>query len=83
MAMEVKLKMPDLSTTEGTDIAIIKWLVAVGDQVERGQVILEVETDKAVQEIEAIASGVLTAQLARPGDKIPVGQVIATIMVSK
>jgi pyruvate dehydrogenase E2 component (dihydrolipoamide acetyltransferase) len=81
--MEVKLKMPDLSTTEGTDIAIVKWLAAVGDQVERGQVILEVETDKAVQEIEAIASGILTSQLAGPGDKIPVGQVIATIKVSK
>jgi pyruvate dehydrogenase E2 component (dihydrolipoamide acetyltransferase) len=81
--MEVKLKMPDLSTTEGTDIAIIKWLAGVGDRVERGQVILEVETDKAVQEIEAIASGVLTSQLAGPGDKVPVGQVIATITVSK
>ncbi len=83
MVMEIKLKMPDLSTTEGTDIAIIKWLADVGDRVERGQVILEVETDKAVQEIEAIASGVLTAQLAGAGDKVPVGQVIATITVSK
>ena len=57
--MEVKMKMPDLSTTEGTEIAILKWFVNVGDPVERGQVILEVETDKAVQEIEAIATGTL------------------------
>ena len=60
--MEVRMKMPDLSTTEGTEIAILKWLVDVGDPVERGQVILEVETDKAVQEIEAIVTGTLTSQ---------------------
>jgi pyruvate dehydrogenase E2 component (dihydrolipoamide acetyltransferase) len=81
--MEVKMKMPDLSTTEGTDIAILKWVVNVGDPVERGQVILEVETDKAVQEIEAIATGTLTSQLVGPRDMVPVGQSIATIEVSK
>jgi pyruvate dehydrogenase E2 component (dihydrolipoamide acetyltransferase) len=81
--MEVKMKMPDLSTTEGTEIAIRKWVVHVGDPVERGQVILEVETDKAVQEIEAVATGRLTAQMVRPQDMVPVGQFIATIEVSK
>jgi pyruvate/2-oxoglutarate dehydrogenase complex dihydrolipoamide acyltransferase (E2) component len=81
--MQVKMKMPDLSTTEGTDIAILKWVVGVGDPVKRGQVILEVETDKAVQEIEAIATGTLTSQLVGPGDMVPVGQFIATIEVSK
>jgi pyruvate/2-oxoglutarate dehydrogenase complex dihydrolipoamide acyltransferase (E2) component len=81
--MEVRMKMPDLSTTEGTEIAILKWLVKAGDPVERGQVILEVETDKAVQEIEAIATGTLTSQLVGPRDMVPVGQLIATIEVSK
>ena len=81
--MEVRVKMPDLSTTEGTEIAILKWLVDVGEPVERGQVILEVETDKAVQEIEAIVTGTLTSQLVGPGDKVPVGQFVATIEVSK
>lgn len=81
--MQVKMKMPDLSTTEGTEIAILKWIVNVGDPVERGQVIVEVETDKAVQEIEAIASGTLTGQLVNPGDKVPVGEFIATIEVSR
>jgi pyruvate/2-oxoglutarate dehydrogenase complex dihydrolipoamide acyltransferase (E2) component len=81
--MEVKVKMPDLSTTEGTEIAILKWVVQVGDRVKRGQVIVEVETDKAVQEIEAIANGTLTSQLVGPGDRVPVGQFIATIEVSK
>ncbi len=81
--MLVRMKMPDLSTTEGTEIAILKWVSNVGDAVKRGQVILEVETDKAVQEIEAIASGTLTGQLVGPGDKVPVGEYIATIEVSR
>jgi pyruvate dehydrogenase E2 component (dihydrolipoamide acetyltransferase) len=81
--MQVKMKMPDLSTTEGTEIAILKWVVGIGEPVERGQIILEVETDKAVQEIEAIATGTLSAQMVAPGDKVPVGEFIATIEVSK
>jgi pyruvate/2-oxoglutarate dehydrogenase complex dihydrolipoamide acyltransferase (E2) component len=81
--MEVKMKMPDLSTTEGSDITILKWLVEVGAPVERGQTILEVETDKAVQEIEAIAAGTLTAQLVQPKDAVAVGQFIASIEVRR
>lgn len=81
--MEIKMKMPDLSTTEGSDIAILQWLAEVGDKVERGQVILEVETDKAVQEIEAIASGTLTGKLVAPKDMVPVGAFIATIEVKR
>ena len=81
--MEVKMKMPDLSTTEGTEIAIVKWQVDVGVPVQRGQVILEVETDKAVQEIEAIVTGTLKAQLVQPKDRVAVGQFIAAIEVTK
>lgn len=72
-----------MSTTEGSDIAIIKWLVAAGSPVRRGQAILEVETDKAVQEIEAIATGTLKAQLVAPKDMVAVGQLIAAIEVQK
>lgn len=77
------MKMPDLSTTEGSDITILKWLVEVGASVERGQTILEVETDKAVQEIEALVTGRLTAQHVQPADSVAVGQFIATIEVGK
>jgi len=77
--MEIKMKMPDLSTTEGTDIGITKWLVEVGQPVKRGQPLLEVETDKAVQEVECIANGTLTAVHVQPGDNAPVGHLIATI----
>ena len=81
--MNVKLKMPDLSTTEGSDITILKWLVEVGAPVERGQPILEVETDKAVQEVEAVVSGTLTEQLVQPKDAVAVGTPIATVAVPK
>jgi pyruvate dehydrogenase E2 component (dihydrolipoamide acetyltransferase) len=81
--MEIKMKMPDLSTTEGSDIAVAKWLVEVGDPVERGQVIMEVETDKAVQEIESIAKGTLTAKLVALKEMVAVGQPIAAIELKR
>lgn len=81
--MEVKMKMPDLSTTEGSDIAIVQWLVDVGAPVQRGQVILEVETDKALQEIEAIVTGTLTAKLVEPKQMVAVGAFIAAIEVRR
>ncbi len=77
--MEVRMKMPDLATTEGSEIAVVRWLVDVGAPVTRGQPLLEVETDKALQEIECIASGTLKAVHAQPEQTVPVGQVIATI----
>ena len=77
--MEIKIKMPDLSTTEGSEIGIAKWLVEVGQPVIRGQPLLEVETDKAVQEVECIANGILKAVHVEPGDNVAVGSVIATI----
>ena len=54
--MKFELKMPDLSTT-GSPIKILGWLVAVGDFVERGQAVLDVETDKATMEVEALKAG--------------------------
>jgi pyruvate/2-oxoglutarate dehydrogenase complex dihydrolipoamide acyltransferase (E2) component len=73
------MKMPDLSTNEGAEIDVRNWLVEVGAQLRRGQAILEIETDKAVQEVEAIADGILTAQHVQSGDSVPVGTPIATI----
>ena len=76
------MKMPDLATNEGTELGIGKWLVEVGQTVKRGQPLLEVETDKAVQEVECIVAGVLKTIHAHPGQKVPVGAIIATIKVS-
>ena len=77
--MELKMKMPDLSTNEGSEIAITKWLVEIGQPVKRGQPLLEVETDKAVQEVECIANGTLKAVHVEVGASVAVGHIIATI----
>lgn len=76
------MKMPDLATNEGTELGIARWLVEVGSSVKRGQPLLEVETDKAVQEVESIVGGVLTAIHVVAGQKVGVGTLIATIRVT-
>jgi pyruvate dehydrogenase E2 component (dihydrolipoamide acetyltransferase) len=79
--MNVNMKMPDLATNEGVELGISRWLVEVGQTVKRGQSILEVETDKAVQEVESIASGMLVTIHVTAGQKVAVGAIIATIKV--
>lgn len=80
--MDVNMKMPDLATNEGVELGITRWLANVGDAVKRGQALLEIETDKAVQEVECIANGTLTTIHVQSGQKVPVGTIIATIKVS-
>lgn len=76
------MKMPDLATNDGVELGVTRWHVEVGQSVKRGQPLLEVETDKAVQDVESIASGVLKAVHVQPGDKVPAGAMIATINVA-
>ncbi len=57
---------------------VVKWLKAEGDRVEKGEPLYEVETEKATQEVEAEASGVLLKILVQSGE-VPVGQVVAVI----
>lgn len=59
---------------------IIQWLVQEGQWVKKGEPLLEVETDKAVAEIEAPESGFLSEVKGQPGAEIPVGTVIAVIL---
>jgi pyruvate dehydrogenase E2 component (dihydrolipoamide acetyltransferase) len=80
--MDLNMKMPDLATNDGVELGVTRWLVTEGDSVKRGQALLEVETDKAVQEVECIANGTLKTIHVRPGQKVPVGTIIATIRVS-
>lgn len=80
--MNVNMKMPDLATNEGVELAIGRWLVQIGQSVKRGQPLLEVETDKAVQEVESIATGVLAAVHVSAGQRVTVGTIIATIKVA-
>ncbi len=76
--MAIVMEMPKLSDTmrEGT---ISAWLVAEGDEVKPGQVLVEIETDKAVQEWEAEEGGVLRKILVPAGESAPVGAPIAII----
>jgi pyruvate dehydrogenase E1 component beta subunit len=77
--MAISLQMPALSPTmeEGT---LAKWLVSVGDSVKSGDILAEIETDKATMEFEAIDEGVIAAILVAEGSEgVKVGTVIATI----
>jgi len=76
--MKLKMKMPDLAATE-SEIEIIRWLVEPGQAVERGQPLVEVQTDKAAMEVESIAVGILVETCAAPNEKVEVGKVIAII----
>jgi pyruvate dehydrogenase E1 component beta subunit len=77
--MAVELKMPALSPTmeEGT---LAKWLVKEGDSVKSGDILAEIETDKATMEFEAVDEGVVSKILVAEGtDNVKVGTVIALI----
>src|ERR1700758_2344941 len=74
----MNLKMPDLSTT-GSPIKVIRWLVEEGDFVERGQAVVEVETDKATMEVEALGFGTLLQQLVPVGGEALAGDLLAVI----
>lgn len=71
--------MPSLGMSQETG-KIISWLKREGDWVEKGEMLLEVETDKVSVEIESTASGTLSNITAVAGDVIPVGETIATIL---
>jgi pyruvate dehydrogenase E2 component (dihydrolipoamide acetyltransferase) len=73
-----EVTMPRLSDTmaEGT---VGRWLKQPGDQVHAGEVIAEIETDKAVMELEAFESGTLQTILVPEGQTVPIGQPIALI----
>jgi TPP-dependent pyruvate/acetoin dehydrogenase alpha subunit len=81
-AMKFELKMPDLSTT-GSPIKVLRWLVAVGELVSRGQPILDVETDKATMEVEALNAGTLLKQVVAAGQEASAGEVLAIIGIEE
>ena len=77
--MAIELKMPALSPTmeEGT---LAKWLVKPGDSVKSGDILAEIETDKATMEFEAVDEGVIGNLLVSEGTEgVKVGTVIATL----
>ena len=78
--MRVEVTMPTL----GYDMEagkIASWLVAVGDTVQRGQPIAEIETDKATVEMEALQSGTLAEIVHEAGAEVEIGKTIAYLEV--
>lgn len=74
----IEIKVPELaeSITEGT---ISQWLINVGDKVEKGGSVVELETDKVNVEIIAEDSGIVSKLLGEPGDTVEVGATIAIL----
>jgi len=71
----IAIEMPKL----GYDMEsgkVASWLKEVGERVTRGEVIAEIETEKATVEMEASASGTLVEITAGPGTELPVGEII-------
>ncbi|MEJ6724787.1 MAG: dihydrolipoamide acetyltransferase family protein [Akkermansiaceae bacterium] len=77
--MPIKIEMPKLSDTmeEGT---VVRWLKKEGEEVEIGDIIAEIETDKATMEMEAFDEGTLSSISVPEGGRAPVGSVIAILL---
>ena len=75
---EIAITMPnmDLTIAEAT---VVRWLKRVGDTVHAGEPIVEVETDKAVLEVESTATGTVVQLLVQEGVAIPLGQPLAMV----
>jgi len=76
--MAIKVEMPKLSDTMEEGV-IAKWNVKEGDKVESGDIIAEVETDKATMEVEVFDAGTILKILADEGDSVPLGNTMAII----
>jgi pyruvate dehydrogenase E2 component (dihydrolipoamide acetyltransferase) len=77
--MAISVVMPALEMAQETG-KLISWLKKEGESVSKGEMLLEIETDKAVMEIEAPADGILAGIRVQPGAEVPVGHTIAWIV---
>ncbi|MFV8755333.1 dihydrolipoamide acetyltransferase family protein [Nannocystaceae bacterium ST9] len=76
--MATVVELPRLSDTMEEGV-VAKWRVQVGDKVKRGQVIAEIETDKATMEFESFDAGTVLALVAKEGQTLPLGAPIAVL----
>ena len=76
--MSVNIEMPKLSDTmtEGT---LVKWHKKIGDSVEIGDILADIETDKATMEMEAFDDGIITEILIQEGERAPIGGILAIL----
>jgi pyruvate/2-oxoglutarate dehydrogenase complex dihydrolipoamide acyltransferase (E2) component len=73
---DIKIPKMGMSTVE---VDVIKWHVAVGDKVEAGHILVEIESEKATMEMEAEVSGTIIEILVSEGDITTVGSVVCRI----
>jgi pyruvate/2-oxoglutarate/acetoin dehydrogenase E1 component/TPP-dependent pyruvate/acetoin dehydrogenase alpha subunit len=78
--MSFAMRMPDLGTVDSA-VKVVQWLVKVDQKVERGEPLLEVETDKAISTVESFVSGTLRTVVIPAGAEAAAGQIIATFEV--
>ncbi len=76
--MAIPIEMPKLSDTMEEGV-LSAWLVDEGDNVSAGDILAQVETDKATMDLEAFDDGVLLKKVIDEGDAVPIGQLIAVI----
>ncbi|MDD3745993.1 MAG: biotin attachment protein [Anaerostipes sp.] len=80
MKKEVIMPKIGLDMEEGT---ILEWKKAIGDKVEKGEILLEIETDKAVTEVESALDGTLVEIVADEGDTVEITKTIAWVEVDE
>lgn len=73
---KVNLPKSGMGIEEAT---VLRWLKELGQRVQAGEVLVELETAKAVQEVEAPATGTLVQIIARQGETVPVNSTLALI----
>ncbi len=82
MARQVEIVMPRMGV-DMNEGAVLQWYKAVGDRIEKGQPLIEVESEKTVFQVESWCSGTLAKILIEPSDEmVPVGQVLALVDTS-
>src|SRR3984885_10822701 len=77
--MPISVVMPALEMAQETG-KLVAWLKKEGDSIAKGEPLIEIETDKAVMEIESPADGILAGIKVQAGEEVPVGQTIAWIV---
>ena len=73
-----EITMPNLGTTVD-EIKVVRWLKEVGDKIERGEILFEVETDKAIMDVESYLSGYLKKIVVEAEETTKTGDVVAFI----
>src|SRR3989304_6316827 len=76
MATIVTMPKLGFDMAEGT---LVRWVRGIGETVQKGEVLAEIETDKATVEVEAVVSGVVRKHLVQEGVAVPIGTPIAVI----